>query len=483
MVATMEETIIAPHKGPQERFLKSSADIAIYGGAAGGGKSYALLLEPLRHANVPGFNSVTFRRTSPEITNAGGLWDGSMEIYPLVGGKPNVSSLSYKFANYVRLGFGHVEYEADLTRWHGSQICMLGFDELTTFTEHQFFYLMSRNRSACGVKPYVRATCNPDAGSWVAKLIAWWIDQASGYPIQERSGVKRWLVRDGDELVWADTPGELKEKFPLLIPKSLTFIPAKLEDNPTLMKNDPSYMANLMALPRIERERLLGGNWRISEDSIISESWLRYFGENGTILQVLTHEQERTHEVIDDRQCTRFATIDTAGTGKDKADQRKGKEPSYSCVAVWDYWRERDLLFLRHVWREMADWPTLKQKASQTLESWNVRKTLIENAHVGPPLINELKAFGTQGVGPMLPGMTEGWRGAKLERAIASGLLTRMENGRFLVPVEHKSWLQDYLGELLGWTGHPDEPADQIDVTSYAAHHCRKNVQKWGGVI
>lgn len=79
---------IKPQPGAQERFLSSHADIAIYGGAAGGGKSFALLLEPLRHIGNNDFGGVIFRRTSPQITNEGALWDEAGKLYPLVGGEP-----------------------------------------------------------------------------------------------------------------------------------------------------------------------------------------------------------------------------------------------------------------------------------------------------------------------------------------------------------------------------------------------------------
>lgn len=255
-------TEIRPHKGPQSAFLGSRADIAIYGGGAGGGKTFAIELEPLRHVHNPAFECVILRRTSPEILKAGGLWDESQNIYPAAGGTPKISDLSWKFASGARISFGHIEHETDLLRWHGSQIALICFDELTTFTEKQFWYMLSRNRSTCGIKPYIRATCNPDGGSWVAELIAWWIDQDTGFPIHERSGQIRWFIRLNSRMIWADDPDELRAEHPGCEPKSLTFIPASLADNPTLMAKDPGYRANLMALAKHDQERLLGGNWK-----------------------------------------------------------------------------------------------------------------------------------------------------------------------------------------------------------------------------
>src|SRR5690606_2742766 len=169
----VEQQIIAPQPGPQTAFLSTSADIAIYGGAAGGGKSWALLLEPLRHIHNPKFGGVIFRRESKQVTNEGGLWDESEKIYPLVGAKPRVGDLQWVFPSGCCLTFAHLQHETDKLSWQGSQIAFIGFDELTHFTRTQFFYMLSRNRSLCGVAPYIRATTNPDADSWVAEFIAW----------------------------------------------------------------------------------------------------------------------------------------------------------------------------------------------------------------------------------------------------------------------------------------------------------------------
>src|ERR1700733_733767 len=103
---------IRPQPGAQERFLSSSADIAIYGGAAGGGKSFALLMEPLRHIGNPEFGGVIFRRTSPQITNEGGLWDEAGKLYPLVGGDARVGNLEYRFPTESSISFRHLQHEA-----------------------------------------------------------------------------------------------------------------------------------------------------------------------------------------------------------------------------------------------------------------------------------------------------------------------------------------------------------------------------------
>lgn len=258
---------IKPQLGPQTEFAATKADIAIFGGAAGSGKSFALLVEPLRHLNNPAFDCVIFRRNSTQVRNTGGLWDESFKMYSPIGGKPREAFLEWVFPSGMGLKFSHLENESTVYNWQGSQIPLIGFDELTHFSEKQFWYMLSRNRSTSGVPGYVRATCNPDADSWVRKLIDWWIGD-DGYPIPERSGVLRWFIRIDDKILWADTPEELKAKHGAeQLPKSLTFISAKIYDNKVLMEKDPSYLANLQSLPRVERMRLLGGNWNVRASS------------------------------------------------------------------------------------------------------------------------------------------------------------------------------------------------------------------------
>lgn len=267
--------IVKPQPGPQTAFMATPANVCIYGGAAGGGKSYGLLMSALRYKNVPGFGCTIFRRNFNQIFSQGGLWDESMKIYQGIrGADPKFARGQWWFRNaeggiVSKVTFAHIERDEDVHKWQGSQICEIGFDELTHFSEKTFFYMLSRNRSTCGVEPFIRATCNPDADSWVAKFIDWWIDPDTGYPIPERSGKLRWFIRRDEILYWANTKQELWKQFDLKTPeekaepRSVTFIMSKLEDNQELLKVNPGYMANLKAMSVIERERLLHGNWKI----------------------------------------------------------------------------------------------------------------------------------------------------------------------------------------------------------------------------
>lgn len=198
--------------------------------------------------------------------NSGSLWDASYKIYnyypaaiPVKTPRP-----SWKFPSGATIMFAQLEYENTIYEFQGTEICLIEFDELTHFTEKQFWYMLSRNRSTCGIRPYIRASTNPDPDSFVAKLIQWWWNPDTGYAIPERSGVIRYFARMEEQILWGDTKKEVREQgaeeADIL---SFTFIASSLKDNQVLMETNPQYLSNLKALPFVDRERLLKGNWKI----------------------------------------------------------------------------------------------------------------------------------------------------------------------------------------------------------------------------
>ncbi len=265
MIAQEEITKIKPQKGKQQMFLSSQADIAIYGGAAGGGKSYGLLLEALRNTDTPGFTAVVFRRNSTQVRNLGGLWDTSQALYRAMDGVAKETTLHWSFPSGAQIKFAHLEHVNTVYDWQGSQICLIAFDELTHFHWNQFTYMLSRNRSECGVTPYIRCTTNPDPDHWSRDFISWWIDSDSGLPIEDRAGVIRWFIIRNNDVIWADTKKYLTLEYPKSKPKSCTFIPASVHDNKILLTANPEYLASLEAMREVDKERLLNGNWNVRE--------------------------------------------------------------------------------------------------------------------------------------------------------------------------------------------------------------------------
>ena len=263
---------IVPQKGPQRAFYDSIADLTFFGGSAGGGKTHAILQDFTRYMDIPRARGVAFRRTTPEITVGGGMWEASRELYlrPEINAEPKESRLTWIFPSGARIKFSHLEHEKDVYSWQGSELAIIYLDELTHFTYRQFWYLLSRNRSTSGIRPCIKATMNPDPQSWVAGFISWWINPDTGYVIPERAGKLRYMYRLNDRPVWGDTPEALKKAYPYLAesePLSVTFIPSRLEDNQILMAKDPGYKSRLFAMSKVDRERLYSGNWKIREGS------------------------------------------------------------------------------------------------------------------------------------------------------------------------------------------------------------------------
>jgi predicted phage terminase large subunit-like protein len=292
---------IRPQPGPQELILSTPADVGIIGGSVFGGKTWALVIEALRNIDVKGFTFVGFRREVPEITNPGGLWDESLKWYPLLGGLPRAHVHEWDFPAGASGKFAGLQHEKDKESWKGASVCLFLFDQLETFSESTFFYMFSRNRSDCGVQPYIRASCNPDPDSFLAQFLAWWIDK-DGWAIPELSGVIRWFIRVNDVVTWSSVtcaPHEYpdyearkaaaREELTRMygddgrFASSVTFVLARLQDNAIGRRLDPEYEGKVRALPFVDRERLLGGdrggNWKIraTAGKVFNRAWFRSY--------------------------------------------------------------------------------------------------------------------------------------------------------------------------------------------------------------
>ena len=245
--------------------------------------SFALILELARLIEVENGTGVVFRRTSPELRAGGGLWDIASQMYSPIA-TINNTKLELVFPSNCKIKFSHLQKESDVYSHQGSQYAFIGFDEVQHFSWNQFRYLLSRNRTMSNIRPYIRCTCNPEAGIWLRDFIDWWIG-VDGFPINERDGVLRYMYMKGDkvkDIVWGSTKEEVIEKLdgvieeiadkfkvnPKDLIKSVTFIAGSLEDNQKLLKNDPSYIANLLAQDDAEQAKLLYGNCNeFSDDS------------------------------------------------------------------------------------------------------------------------------------------------------------------------------------------------------------------------
>lgn len=245
---------IRPNPGPQERFLASTADEVLYGGAAGGGKSYALLLWATFGIAQPEYRCLLLRRTFRELELS--LIDESRRIYPYLAGSPgtyNESRHTWTFPSGAQIIFGHCEHEGSVLQYQSAQFARIGIDQVESFTRYQFTYLLSRNRNLIGLQNQMRCTANPGGpgGAWVKKRF---IDTCG-------DGRRRWFLDDEEVPAWTTHA------------RSRQFIPARVVDNPHLMANDPGYVARLKALPARERAQLLEGDWDAQTEGMVYDNW------------------------------------------------------------------------------------------------------------------------------------------------------------------------------------------------------------------
>ena len=226
---------------------------ALYGGAAGGGKSDAMVIEALRQVHIPYYKGILFRKTYPELVE---LIDKSQTYYPAVFPKAryNGSSHTWRFPSGARIRFGAMQHPKDRTKYQGQAYDFVGFDELTHFTFEEYMYLFSRCRpNGPGTRCYIRATANPGGvgHGWVKERFI-----SAGPPLKTI-----W-----SEVEWRDPDGKTHKA-----KQSRIFVPSTVFDNQELLRNDPDYVSRLAAMPEAEKRALLYGDWDSFSGQVFTE--------------------------------------------------------------------------------------------------------------------------------------------------------------------------------------------------------------------
>jgi hypothetical protein len=232
----------------QAAFMARAEYEALYGGAAGGGKSDALLAEGLRQVHIPHYRGIIFRKTFPDAAE---LVDRSHDIYPRAypSARYNDNKHFWRFSSGAKIYFGSMQYKKDRTKYQGKRYDYIAFDELTHFTYDEYSYMFSRNRpGGPGTRVYIRAATNPGGvgHGWVKERFI-----AGKEP-------NRRYVED------LNIAGQIYKR-------DRVFIPSSIFDNKILLENDPNYIANLGMLPEAELKALLYGDWESFQGQVFTE--------------------------------------------------------------------------------------------------------------------------------------------------------------------------------------------------------------------
>lgn len=259
----------SPASETHRKFLNCKSDYVIFGGAAGAGKSHQALLLILKYIEDPNFRAVFIRETSTQLSQAGGLFQEAQAMWGKWFGAKFKShpQMTATFPSGAQVQFKVCGADRDISNFDGLQASLIVFDESQNHTDVQVRYLESRIRSKAKGPHQLISTCNPRRDSHLMPFVNAYLDQVTGIPIPELSGVERYYGTYAGVLVIADTKEELEEKYPGIQPQTYCFISATVRDNPIMKKLNPGYVARLENLKRVERERLLLGSWFAKEET------------------------------------------------------------------------------------------------------------------------------------------------------------------------------------------------------------------------
>lgn len=444
-----ENIVLRAHEGPQTDFLSTSATLTVFGGSAGGGKSFALLMDPLRHIQTPDFYAVMFRRQAVEINQVGGLADASQKIYPLVGGEYFSSAKMWKFPSGAKIVFKGLDDPKDIEALRGMECSRIYFDELTTFDSLHFWYPQSRLRSTNGIPGKCKATTNPQSSGFVKDLISWYLDE-DGFAIPERSGVIRWFVtKDDGDLEWFSTreEGEDYSRDVLglddeeISVTSFVFIRSSLDDNPSLGNE---YKKTLRRLPPKQQAELLGGNWNYDASTGV------YFKKDWVDTTSL-HELPKMKKIV--------RGWDLASTPQDS--KSGNRDPDWSVgiklgLGEDGYFYILDVVRFRDSIGEVKR--TIKRTAIKDGTSVHVSIPLDPGGHGKHAFQDHVKN---------LSGFIV--RKAKTEKSKLERFLPFSSAAEFgLVKMVEADWNDTLLKELEGFVGDGKKKDDQVDAISDA---------------
>jgi predicted phage terminase large subunit-like protein len=391
---------------------------ALYGGAAGGGKSDALLMGALQFMDVPRYSALLLRRTYADLSLPGALMERAKEWLQSAAGRWCDKDKTWHFSRGATLTFGYLEHEDDKYRYQSSEFQYIGFDELTQFSETQYRYLFSRLRRLqdSQVPLRMRSASNPGGVGH-----AW---------------VKRRFLDEGQQ-------------------QGRVFVPARLADNPHL--DQEGYLASLNQLDPITRAQLLAGDWNAYEGGRFKREWFRTFTRRPDAAHLEIYVlQDGDAAGVPLGKCWNVVTVDPAASSKDTSD--------YTAILVLAVVPPRRDLLVLDVVRERLAIDRIVPRLAEVCRRWKPQWVGIEANNFQVAIYEEARRYGNS-----IPTVRALNPEGKEKLVRATPAIIRCEAGQIYLP-ESAPWKEDFIAECAQFTGDEKQDAhdDQVDALAYA---------------
>ena len=276
----------------QSEFLKSDATVTVFGGSRGSAKTYGGLLRHLRWVNDPKYVGYVIRKNEKILRDGGGAFQEAVALYKLFNPRIKVTTrpMRITFPSGATIDFQGFADDRDMDKYRGKQLSGIMCDEGNQLEEKHVDMLISCMRTSAKMNPNIFITCNPDPHSYLFKWVEWYLypkgtvvdgELVEGRPDPSKNGKLIWMIRVNGTYEFNEDKDYLIREYNHLYngdaqPISFRFIGATVYDNPPLLKNNPTYLSQLLGLPRVQRERDLYGNWLAvdSTTGYFKKAWL-----------------------------------------------------------------------------------------------------------------------------------------------------------------------------------------------------------------
>lgn len=457
----------------QRTFLSLECREAMFGGAAGGGKSQSLILAALQYVDQPGYNAIIFRRTFTDLAGAGSIMDRTRQMLSQTDAKWSSGDKTWIFETEkgkdpARLSFGYLENEDDKFRYQGWEFAAVLFDELTQHPQASYSYLFSRLRRLKGsnIPIRMRSATNPGGkhGDWVKEAF---IPDEYLKSDSETQNNRIWTKKtdcgechatgmiDRTPCVYCDGLGY----------RERTFVPSRIRDNPSL--DEAEYLKSLIELPVVERHRLESGDWQISEQGdLFKTEWFRYYSRNGDHFRLHRPKESGGDLIVEIGSLLFFMTADTASKEKTTAD--------YTCICTWAFHAASGSIILIHCMMDRIEVPKIAPAIINLSQAGRVQFVMIEDAQCGIGVIQELRGPKGDGMAVMsyAPGISD-----KVARSTTAQV--KAAAGQFYFPAGRPGWLDAPFAQLIGFPAANHD--DFVDNVTMAAHYVHSRHQQHSG--